>query len=565
MSQASLPIFDTIEVVNLENYTVEDVMKLDKDVFKAIDLFNSNKFDQAITMLAAKADNDAIHAIAVGFLLFMRAISTFNKEDIEKAMTALELAISVADSQNSRKPGLLKRFSTLFTNDEMHWISARSFTITCEANLLSSFLFIFEESVTGLIKAGLYLTKGIRGVEEVYQWYTKIPEEELSTTIDEDTKGALLFVMGAVNIAKALLPPKVMKLISIFGYSVDMDMGFQLMHQCEQTNSIYSKIAPLFLLGIFSILLSFAPGTQSIEQYTLMQTRLDSCLKDYPDCVFYLILASRFKRSQRDLKSSIKLLEKSITVQEEWSGLLNLGKFELTMTLFYSLDFQAVFDLVDSLQKETFWSKAFFSYCKGACKDMLGEDGFNFYLESIQFVTRKFSGRSIAIEQFVTKRVQYYQSLSPITINNKTFSVNDQRKLLLPGLEICFLFMGFSFMGVKELEQSLVLVNASIQTSKVLNIPHFLNHLNLLKCGLTRNLNIIKKTYDLSQLIDLESIQGDAMDWLEPFSVFEQGQLHLDAYLVTKNKVYLTRAKELLVKAMNYSGYVLEFRYYVFI
>eukprot|EP00835_Amoeboradix_gromovi_P006689 NODE_845_length_3752_cov_0.184780.p1 type:complete len:545 gc:universal NODE_845_length_3752_cov_0.184780:1606-3240(+) len=541
-STESVIVFDKDKITNLDEYDAQDILKLDEDVFRAIEMFNSNQFNKAINILQAKSEQDSIHAIALAFLLFMRAISTFNKDDIDKAIAALELSQNVAEQQNTAKSGFI---SKLLFKQDFNWISARSSTIYSEANILSAFLFIFQESISGLLKAGLYLTKGVRGIEELFRWYKSIPESSLSSSIDANTAGALLFVTGAMNVSTALLPPKVLKVISVFGYSCDIKLGFELMYQCENGNSIFSKIASLFILGIHSILLSFAPGTQLEVQCVEMQKRLDENLSQYPDSVFFLILSSRFLRSKRKLNEAAAILSRAIDVQDEWIGIKCLCKFELCMTLLFKGEYVKAQKMAETLLGETFWSKAFFCYLQGACADM-DEDVIeksNHYAESLSFITRKFGGKTIAIEQFVLKRVAWMERVG-----------NDERKAILPALEIVYLFLGFSFLNLKELESGLALV-----TNKLSDYPKS-NHLNLLKFALIRNINIIKKTYDLSCLKYIEEIENDEMDWIKPFSVFEQAQMHVDAYLITKSKIYLTRAKELLNQAGEFTGYILEFR-----
>eukprot|EP00834_Sanchytrium_tribonematis_P004270 NODE_201_length_13147_cov_1.076104.p3 type:complete len:546 gc:universal NODE_201_length_13147_cov_1.076104:195-1832(+) len=543
-SDEEVSIFDQSDIIDLESLTQEELFKIEQDVFQAIVLFNQNKFNDAIKMLEVRANQDGIFAVAVGCLLFMRAISTFNKDDIDKAMAALELSISVANAQNT-KQSYISKFTSVLFKQEMHWITARCSTIQSEANMLSSFLFILQENMTGLLKAGLFLTKGVNGIEEVYK--------SKDVEMDQNTTGAVNFCFGAIQAVTALLPSRVLKLISIFGYSTNKDLGFDLMHQCESGTSIYKELAPIFLLGIHCILMSFAPNTQQPSQVKAMQDRLDICLSKNPDSVFYLIINSRFSRGKRDLKMAASILQKAIDVQDEWIGIKLLSEFELCMTNLFLLKFEVVFSMLDKLQKETFWSKAFFTYWKGACLDMQDADGMEHYAESLTFITRKFGGKTIAIEQFVMKRVQFFQ-----TIPQKI------RRLYLPGLEIAYLFLGFSFMGKAELEKAIVLIEESLEASKEVTHDcksHLINHLQLLHCSCVRNINFINQKYDLSKLVLLEEINDIIdMDWLKPFSVFEQAQTFVDAYLLKKDKMYLERAQTLLSETANYSGYVLEFR-----
>ena len=547
-------VFKENEVVLLDNLTVQDIALLDKDVFDSVEMLLNNKFSDAIQFLNKKADKDAMHAIGVGFMLFLKAISTFNKEDMDSALAALELAINVATVQNTTKSAgvvsKLTSFLPTFTDTAYTHISARSTMIIATGNVLSALLYLLQESVAGLIKGGIYITKGNNSVEDVFKWYSKIPQQEIGNTIDANSEGALLFLRGILMVAIAGLPPKIIRLISFFGFNGDREMGYALMKACEQGTHLYSKIVPIFLLGVYALLISCAPGIQPEAQLQDMQDRLDGCLKVYPNCIFYLNIASRFNRVNRQLPKAIQVSTKAVNAQAEWPGLTCLGKYEWLMNLLFSAQYAEAASVAEDLKKESFWSKAFFAYCQVAAMDMLQTGKMAMYKEAVTFInSEKFGGKGFPIEKFIVKKVEYFSTLPD----------DDIRWLFLPGLELSWLFLGFSFMSRNGLEEGLERVNNAIAKASGYQNQHLTNHLNILKGCLIRNINICNKTYDLS-LLAMFDFEKDDMEWTRPYSIFEQGQLYLDAYFISKNQLYLDQAKTLLNKANEYSNYVLEFR-----
>lgn len=87
-----------------------------------------------------------------------------------------------------------------------------------------------------------------------------------------------LFRFGCINVVLASLPPRVLKMVSFFGFSCDRDLGFDLLKKCLQgtlmifisknkiINFLISKgggirapLASLFLLSFYVHLPSFVP------------------------------------------------------------------------------------------------------------------------------------------------------------------------------------------------------------------------------------------------------------------------------------------------------------------
>ena len=545
-----IPTFDKNLVMNLENIHPKDALeKVDQDIFEAIRLFQKNRFEDALALVMKNVATDANHSIAASFMLFAKALTALDLGEVGKATDAFNLTTDVADAQNG-KSGVLGS-----TSKELKWINKRSSAVTGTANCTKAGLYLMQASITNLIKAGLCIMKGIHTIESDYKSMDKIPKNKLRDVMDENTEGNLQLVIGAINIITGFLPPIILKFIGVFGYTSDLKLGYGAMHDCEQGNSFYGEMAPLFLLGFQAVRMGVAPGTTSAAVHDEMKTRLRKLGKEHSKFCIFLIIYNWFKRHDRNLKQSITILQKAVASKYEWKGIKCLVDLELLVSLLFSGDYKNAAVAATDLQHEEVWAQPFLAYCAAASKDMTKEAKLSSYDEARFMTNRRFIGRIIPPEQFAIKRIEYFNNLKPAC----GMTVDEIRRLHLPGLEVAFMFLGFAYKNLKQLTADLSLVEDALEKAKPLNLKSLNNHLNLMKFSLMRHINVVNKTYDLDLLDIVEDMEKDEINWIKPMSVLEQAHLHFDAFMLTKNPVYKEKTLQLFKETKKSSGYIYEY------
>jgi hypothetical protein len=69
--------------------------------------------------------------------------------------------------------------------------------------------------------------------------------QEYTKHIDRETVSAMQFGIGAVHLLLSSLPPKILKILSIFGLKSDKQLGFALLKLCLEGKGIRSPLASL--------------------------------------------------------------------------------------------------------------------------------------------------------------------------------------------------------------------------------------------------------------------------------------------------------------------------------
>jgi hypothetical protein len=140
----------------------------------------------------------------------------------------------------------------------------------------------------------------------------------------------------------------------------------------------------------------------------------------------------------------------------------------------FKLEWAKAKEYVETLAIENSWSKAFYNYAVGVCecipiqflfcnkicecilifvKDMLGnkEAAKERFQKAPTFVVRKYGGRIISAEQYVIRKSKMYEDLK--------YELTPG----LPGLEMIFLWNGFSSMSTEVLEKCLEIVDECLK------------------------------------------------------------------------------------------------------
>jgi len=215
-----------------------------------------------------------------------------------------------------------------------------------------------------------------------------------------------------------------------------------------------------------------------------------------------------------------------------------------------TLQWEKAEQFFDTLATENYWSPAFFRYFQAACLEMQGkkEESITLYLEVPNLSVRKFGGRTILVEQYVTRKTKNYMA--------KNFE-----NTLLPGLEILLIWNSFACMKREDLIRCLDMVDSKLETINNVNISSSMDvdsncMLYLIKASI---LNQLHKFLEASQCLKWIFDHDDSIvddKFIEPFAYWEMG---ITAFL----KGDLENAKLAWEEASNFNGYEFEFRYFV--
>ncbi|KAI9287302.1 hypothetical protein BC943DRAFT_374891 [Umbelopsis sp. AD052] len=474
----SMPPID-LKAVKPNFLTPREQEEYDSDMLKAMGLFFNNKFMKAKALFESKANEDPLYALGLGSMAFIKAIMTFNETDMKVAMDTLHQAAKFANAQievvQARKPlkdtvthyfsnmmggnttGLPTNTPPLKKEEKQHQQNfmsngaLRAHVIKAECCLLISILQLCQESLVGYLKVGLNLRTAYNSYSLVWQEYKKMGQS-FNEHMDRDTISAIQFGIGSVHLLLSSLPPKILKIVSAFGWRADKHLGFALLKLCLEGRRIRSPLASMMLLTYYCVLTSFAPQILASE---LTQPAIE-CLLDaqqnYPNSAFFLYFAGRVSRLAKNIPLSTQsfIYASEISVGE-WAEVevRHLSEYESAFNYAMELDWQSAGEIFESLYEENYWSPAFCKYFSACCLDLLGQrtDAILAFAE----VSKLSNKKNTSAEQYVLRKIEQFQ-----------LSGYQDMDFSIPALEILLIWNCFPNMSPENLEQCLGAVDSAL-------------------------------------------------------------------------------------------------------
>lgn len=299
--------------------------------------------------------------------------------------------------------------------------------------------------------------------------------EAKACTFDRETDGAIHFSVGSFMLGCSMLPPKLARLVSMLGYPSDRAAALQHLTRAHESGGIRyvrgrarwrrpgvracttadrqrrnsAPVAALALLFYHVILQSFfsidAAGHIRVAEDVLRRN-----LERYPDSGLFLFMSGRLQRLKCDLPAALRDLSRAAEVQTEWPQLREVCYYDLGWTHFFLRQWSNAADYFGRLRTANEWSKCLYAYIEAVCLLAHGSDdrqAIELLLEAPSHVRRRWGGKIMSEEQFVVRKVRTYVDSSGC-------------RLILPALELAYLWNGFTQLPRDLLQQALDEVDA---------------------------------------------------------------------------------------------------------
>ncbi|CDH49342.1 tetratricopeptide repeat protein partial [Lichtheimia corymbifera JMRC:FSU:9682] len=483
----SIPTIDP-KCVPINTLTPRDQEEADEPVREGMQYLFDNKFMKAKAIFQSKASIDPLYALGLGSMAFIKAMMTYQEDDIETAMTALATSYTIAKAQIDnmcfRKPlkeAVTQYFSTFLASNNKSGLPSspapvirtnspgqpreapiflpngilRAHVIKAESCLLMAIIQLSQESVMNYLKCGLNLRRAYSSYSVVWQEYKRMGQE-YTKHMDRDTVSAIQFGIGAVHLLLSSMPAKVLKVFSTLGWQSDKQLGFALLKLCLEGRGIRAPLASLTLLSYYTILTSFTPQLYAKEMMGPAIECLLDAQKHHPSSCFFLFYAARIARVARNLPLSTQSFAFAVeSSRGEWAetAMRQMADYETGFNLALQLDWEGAAVYFDKLSHEKYWSPAFSRYFAGACYEMLGQrTECILAFAQVPELAKEQQHRKTYIDAHVHRRVEFFQKSG---YQDMDFS--------LPGLEILLVWNAFVQMEPDALEKCLDLVQHTLE------------------------------------------------------------------------------------------------------
>lgn len=430
----------------------------------ALRLFLQGKFDEAERFIEERAQTrDAVpsavpiftHCHAV--ILFAKAGITGTEEDRKQAMERLQQAANLA-GENIPKQGWAQSIASwgmgYFVSQSPKTFSISEKELSCriieaEATYLSALLCFFEESIAAFFKAALLIRRAIRG----YKHCNSILQNNGSSIGSEHDIGAVKLGFGGFSLAISMLPPKLLRLLSVLGFPSDRKAGLCAIEEALRGGGLRASVSGVLLLSYHVILPSFFSIPLERQQHVQAAEEVLRILDEkYPSSFFLSFYKGRLQRLRGDLEGSIQSflnLEKGLhlSAESKFFKLRHAWIYELGVSYMLQLKWEDARKCWEELERDSVWSRAFFAYMHGVCLSMQGlaKEAAEKFGKVQGLMRGTMSGKVLAEEQYVSRKVKDHALNTEEGV--KTFQGR------ISGLEFLYLWNSFPQMPSCELQQ----------------------------------------------------------------------------------------------------------------
>ncbi|KAG3287285.1 tetratricopeptide repeat domain 39B [Ictidomys tridecemlineatus] len=489
----------------------------------ALNLFLSNRFTDALELLRPGAKESMYHALGYSTIVVLQAVMTFEQQDIQKGISAMKDALQTCQKYR-KKCTVVESFSSLLSRGSLEQLSEEEMHAEiCYAECL-------------LQKAALTFVQVINVLELVLA-----------------EKPICMFFFSPLQML-SLLPARIIRLLEFIGFSGNRELGLLQLREGASGRSMRSSLCCLTILA-FHTYISLILGTGEVNVGEA-ESLLAPFLQQFPNGSLMLFYHARIELLKGNIEEAQEIFRKCISVQEEWKQFHHLCYWELMWIYVYQQNWMQAYYYSDLLCKESKWSKATYVFLKAAILSMLPEEDVVATNENVVTLFRqvdglkqRIAGKSLPTEKFAVRKARRY---SP--------SLPDPVKLVLPALEMMYVWNGFSIVGKRKDVSENLLVTIEMAEAALQN-QNFSDYsvddeclVQLLKGCCLKNLQRpMQAELCFNHVVESEKrLKYD--HYLVPFTLFELAFLYKSQGEIDKAIKFLETARN------NYKDYSLESR-----
>ena len=513
----------TIKLLNDNTiaYIHEQNIDINKDIVntKVIDramygsnLFFNNHIKDSEIFFKNGINKWPLYTLGYSIIGYIKAVLTWDDTDLNEAFYRLDHVIdfninnlpstTLLSWKNDHKKLTIKELEALL--------------LTAEASILKAVLYLLDESMTGIIKAGLSLTKGWKHYSKAYKnikkYYNHLPKNhEIASGIE--------FGVGSFNVIISILPPIILKLVKFLGFPSNFNQGEKMLYNCATHYNIRSPMSILILLFIYIVVPSFCT-TQPYLMAKKAKKMLELMLHRFPTSSLFLLMKGRLLRNQFLSTEALNTFKLCASSNNEWIQLQHMCAYEIIWCYWHQANYHDSIIYLNRLYHESDWSK-------GTCKYMLllinkkknnpNNPNLNKLAnECIDIIKKKgkiVSGKRMGIEHYVIERCKYIIKYNKLPI----FAI----------YEMIYMHGGFNQMNNNDLHRVL----HDILTITITNINEELISC-LLKACIYKCLKQYNQAEQLLQYIYNSKDNNQLKEtYVIPFSLYELAILYLGANL----------------------------------
>uniref|UniRef100_A0A915N1X1 Tetratricopeptide repeat protein 39B n=1 Tax=Meloidogyne javanica TaxID=6303 RepID=A0A915N1X1_MELJA len=366
-----------------------DLLKSIEESKLSLNLFLENRFDLAEKKLAKFVDCSIYHSLGNGLLLMIRALMSFERADIEKAIEAIDKGLSMIQQFRGKQYRTIELIFRMngYNNNLCDYTEEQLHAELCYAELImirAILCLLSDETLTGKIGGLLRIRSCFSIYSGLYRFLKENEDNRNNSLLWQEFEAGVCFGFGLFNLLLASIPAKLAIFLQLAG--LNGDKGAII----------------LFLRARYRLL------------------------------------------NGGHIDESVQLYWRSIRSQSEYKQFHHICHWELAITNIFLLHWTRAAWHANKLYEETIYA-----YLLAVCieADKSGDTSKN--NEAVRILMSKvpenrirIAGKSIPMEKFCEKR-----ALRRLQMNNNKKDSEETQKLFLPQFELIYLCSGFGLLN----------------------------------------------------------------------------------------------------------------------
>ncbi|KAL1925247.1 uncharacterized protein VTP21DRAFT_130 [Calcarisporiella thermophila] len=352
--------------------------------------------------------------------------------------------------------------------------------------------------------------------------------------IDSNVIDGVSFGVGLFSLLFSILPEKVHRILSTFGFNGDRETGLSQLHSVSRSDGIHSPLASLILLTYYTAIAAFSSYLPRGIRFEDCESILRTVKARYPNGRLWMLMEGKELRLKRNIPGALAVFEGAMQRKNE----KEVGKLQQLDALFYyeigwcqilSGEYAKAAAAFETLSQKNKWSAVFYQFIIALCYLEAGDAARAAeYLNSIPTAkSKRFGGRPIPAEQYVQRKLKYYtakaQELRPA---EPALTEDTLRSVVTisPLLELSYFNNGFSHMS----DELLTRHRTALESTQEEGTPDDVAVRHLLLASIYR----CQKAYDdasrhLDQLMQMDAlVVGDR--YVFPNAAYELAVIALE-------------------------------------
>ncbi|RWS01291.1 tetratricopeptide repeat protein 39B-like protein, partial [Dinothrombium tinctorium] len=374
-----------------------------------LNLFYLNRFDEAFAKAERNAHNSLYHSYMKSSLISLYALLTLEKNEIDKAKSALERTCEFCNKKR-RSNSFLENFSSVFRPTDFGRYSdyeLHAEIIHAESQVLMALITFFgDQNLFSIIRAAFLVRAANQSFKFCYEAFRN-KKTWISTEILLEYESGVSFGIGVFNLYLSILPDRILRILSLAGFSSDYKRAITMLKRTiELKECLRFRFSAICVKAFYLYVIQI--GGLCYFDYEWIEEILNELRSKFPKAIFVQIFSAKFNLMNGDLDKAIEEFNHCIVMEGSWVQIKNICRWDLMWAFAINEDWKNAAVQAKHLLDECSYSPASNAYQVAMFKMMQGEDEQNDELKAEAFdmlkkvvnLRRRYVGKTIPQEKF---------------------------------------------------------------------------------------------------------------------------------------------------------------------